>query len=218
MTLPEYAAACFPAGRRVLGVRLQPLCLGHALVLHRLGSPLAGDAAGVPQPADLHLAVEVCARPVPYLPSPWRLRWRAARSVGFTGLGRAREESRFLDGVADFRAYWREAHAHVPEYWPDADARDSGVPMLAALVDGLLRLGYPEALALNTPVSKAVYLLAVHAARNGTLRLMTAEEQQLIAAVRAAGGSRITVEQPDAPANPAEVAALLAAQSCLAHG
>lgn len=194
----------------VFGVPLLPLCLGHALLLHRLGSPLI-TAAATPALADLLLAVEICRRPPPALPSRLRLRWLAAGQVRLTALGRARAEGRFLEGVAEFREYWADAHSRVPDYWPDPDVRDSGVPMLAALVDGLLGLGLDDAAALRCPVSRAVYLLAAHAARAGHLKLRTAEEAALIARARA---QRLVVieEKPDAPPAPAD---LLAAQAAL---
>lgn len=55
------AFATVPQPCRLLGTTLRPFCLGHHLLLKRLGSPLAGDAEAACERADLLVAIAVCA-------------------------------------------------------------------------------------------------------------------------------------------------------------
>lgn len=195
MTEQDYSDALLPEGRAVLGVPLLPLCIGHAVLLHRLRSPVVsslslhpmrGEGRGegtFPQLGDLLLALEICRREPMQLPSRTRMKWLGLRCLRLTELGRLRLENAFLQGVLDFREYWRAALAQWPEIIHNPDAKDLGVPTLAALHAGLLtRFGMSDAEAMQTPISKAVHLLCVDSALKGDLKLKTAEHTAMAAA------------------------------------
>jgi hypothetical protein len=190
MTPAAYSDAMFPEGRTVFGVPLLPLCIGHALLLHRLRSPLIGAPSIARQPApeaeqcsalpglgDLLLAVEICRRPGAQLPSRARMKWLGLQQLRFTELQKLRLEGRHLDGIRDFREYWNAAHGTFPEIIRNPQARDTGVPLLASLQIVLMgRLGFTPADALRTPVSAALWLVAGDSALRGDLKLKTDED------------------------------------------
>lgn len=63
MSRTATAADLVPDAHRVLGTMLRPFSLGHHLLLKRLRSPYASHAEATGDPADLALAVFVCAAP-----------------------------------------------------------------------------------------------------------------------------------------------------------
>lgn len=207
MNLADYSDAWLPEGRTVFGVPLLPLCIGHALLLHRLRSPLVpslsagGEGWGevaLPGLGDLLLALEICRRPALHLPSRARLKWLGLGQLRFTQRQKLRLEGRYLDGLRDFRGYWHDAFARMPATWDDDKdkPRASGVPQLVGLkVRCMSWLGASEAQALATPISRALWDVCAHSALEGNLKLHTAEEEEALAASRAAGGTVITMEE-----------------------
>lgn len=220
MTPTAYSDAMFPEGRTVFGVPLLPLCIGQALLLHRLRSPLV-CSGGLRPPAatdgghrpplqlpglgDLLLALEICRKPGAQLPSRARMKWLGLQQLRFTELQKLRLEGRYLDGIRDFREYWHDAFTHWPGVWAPKDApRDSGVPLLAGLKCRLMAwLHVSEEQALATPIARARWDIAAHAAMEGNLQLRTAEEEALIEAGKRGGGTVITVEGGAPDSDPA---------------
>lgn len=204
MTLTSYSDAMHPEGREVFGVRLPPLCIGHALILHRLRSPLVCREEGtrLPGAGDLLLALELCRHTPPRLPSLARLKRLGLCQLRFTARQKLRLEARHLDGIRDFRAWWNDAFTR-PGVWrgdDDGEPRDSGVPELVALKLRLMAwLHCSEAEALATPVARALWDLSAYSALEGKVRLHTAEEEALLAAARAGGGTKITLSEPETP-------------------
>lgn len=228
MNLLDYSDALLPEGREVFGVRLLPLCIGHALLLHRVRSPLVvgracpqravdssehpSGALGQTRPTmpglgDLLLALEICRLPGVRLPSRARMKWLGVRQIRFTRAQKLRLDGEFLDACLAFRAHWRDAFSRVPGMWQDEkEDVDSGVPGLVGLKLGLMaRFGVSEGEALATPIPRALYDLCAHAALEGKLKLYTAQEEEMMAAVRARKlrGGELRVESPEAPPPPA---------------
>lgn len=153
MAAPRYSEALWPDPVRVAGVRLQPLTLGHALLLQRLRSPYATGAA-VAGLGDLLLAVYVCSRPWKRAAEgihgrwfgPW-IRWRGFRCW--------RDEERHAEA---FARYLADAWA-APRTW--RDGRASGSPRGSDILQVLVvtqrsRWGKSLAAALDTLVAEAV--------------------------------------------------------------
>ena len=59
---PQLYEAQFPDTFRCLGVELQPLSIGHLMLLHRVNSPLIDDAERTVELDDLAFAVLICAQ------------------------------------------------------------------------------------------------------------------------------------------------------------
>lgn len=223
MTISDYSDALLPEGREVFGVRLLPLCIGHALLLHRVRSPLVCGRAELrsassdhpsraqrgptlPGLGDLLLALEICRQPGVQIPSRARMRWLGVRQIRFTSAQKLRLEGEFLDACLAFRAHWRDAFSRMPGIWQDdKEDADRGVPGLVGLKLGLMaRLGVSEPQALATPIARAVYDLCAHAATEGHLKLYTAEEEEMMAAVRSSKlrDGELRVESPEGRQNP----------------
>lgn len=160
-----------PAPRTVFGVPLVPLRVGHALLLHRVrcrmvfgGFQTPAEREGkFPTMRSLLLAVEVCRRVEIRLPWQLRLTWLELCQFRFTELQRLRLEGRFLDGVGEFRAYWRESFHHLPNIWHnDAEERESVGRRLAALKARLIEeMSMSDTEALHTPVARALHDLGI---------------------------------------------------------
>lgn len=176
----RYAEATFPERVWILGRPLQPsCCIGHALLLHRIGSPFvtghgpeATDEVGM---GDLLLALYVCSR-------PWReaavgidkrrTRW-LLKCWGWQ-LRRSNTDAAILRAELQLRDYITQAW-DGPDFWEEQERkgarRKSGAPVLASLKAMLCgTFGYSEERALATPIRVALFDTAAWAETQGAIQ------------------------------------------------
>lgn len=175
-----YCHALFPDTVRAFGVRLQPLTLGHALLLQRLGNPFAGPR---PDPGsvsymDAMVAAYVCSLPI----------GKAARRVNsrlcrwwlqWTWLVRRRcIEKDVTAFIGWFEDQWRS-----PDFTPvrgESAATPRGAEWLHQLVVFVMRSASADHdAALRVPVAVAQYDFLCHEEREGTVRLVEKTDAEL---------------------------------------
>jgi len=180
----RYARACWPDTWRVAGVRLKPYCLGHALLLQRIDSPLTVDTrpdAGIPATA-LVTAVFICSRDWweaseaigKRLPSGWWLR-SALLLLLF-----ALRPLTLWQAVGTFDRYVVSAWDY-PDIWTsnnDGDSREPGSPHLASLKQAGMRLGYSEADTLSMPLALLLWEIAVRGEMEGRHEVVNESEAE----------------------------------------
>ena len=170
-----YFLAALPEPRRVLGVELKPLTLGHRLILQRAEcSFVLGTEATF---ADLVLGVAVCSRSyaaalrflTPGLSERIWLRWRGI--VTWLAVKRGYN----LPAAAEaFRDYIAEA-CRMPHF--SYEENDKAKPIRAP-ADAVLKvalqesLGYSADEALNLPYGQAIYEHLISNARKGHIELV----------------------------------------------
>lgn len=182
----SYTSACFPDRWRILGLRLQPFCLGHALLLERYGSPFAnafqGEPIGEVGFADLLLAIFICSKPYPqaaeamgrglglsYRLFAWRCWWFAWRRP-YAFVGRAAMFQRYMfDGVDGPKTF---SHGE--------SGRPPGTPMLLAVKQAGVIVGYSPAEALTVPWSQLLWEIAARKEAAGLLEVLNDAEREAI--------------------------------------
>jgi len=167
----QYLSALFPDEYRVLGIRMAPYTLGHAMLLERLGSPFvtglpaapeqrsaAQAGARLPGRGDLKLAIALCRRSYP------RALARVRRTLGIGNWSFVIERPWLLDqetqlsGIAQLTDYIR-AFQHRPATWNERPGgREMGTPFLLAVkLTQVMHLGKTDLQALCTPLSAALW-------------------------------------------------------------
>jgi hypothetical protein len=177
--LETFAAARWPDRIRVLGRWMEPLSVGHILLLTRLGHPLVGG----PQPFDavaIGTAVALCSLP-------------ATRAFGHVRTWAFRLRVIYLS----LRAAWnRRAAVQLTRYMVAGSRRPrtrktgsggaSSVPFWLVVLTTLQRdHGMTEAEALDYPAAAAVWICIPGWEANGALQLVSETELQVVADVKA---------------------------------
>jgi hypothetical protein len=192
MTLSErYAEALLPDRIRILGRTLHPYCIGHALLLHRIGSPFVspssplsgerteerGPESGV---GDLLLALWILSRP-----------WQQAAA------GLRKRRTRWLLNLwgwqlrqlnSDLALFHAQCQIQEclgrawdgPDLWEEQAAktnRKSGAPVLASLkvmLCGIFKCSEDQA--LSTPIRVALFDTAAWAETQGAIQWVNEDE------------------------------------------
>lgn len=166
---------------RVSRFRLQPLRVGHALLLQRMESPYghrpgSSDSEGALL-GHVALAVWICGRsPASALArlqgtrSPRDLGWVAWR-INRYGLDRAHVEL-----LAYLRAHWPEM-----AWWKqnDVPTRTLGADFMHRLILTQRRMGLTLDQAMETPLAVAIWDLAAVAEENGAVSLVSERDRKL---------------------------------------
>jgi hypothetical protein len=154
--------------------------LGHALLLQRLGNPLAGRPQETLQtvPAgDLLQALMVCTRPwesaLRMIDTRWERWWMAwnLRRIAQRGPEKAAE---------DLHAYRLAAWPKI-EWWTQSDGkmRTLGADLLQILVGYQRRTGLTLQQALDVPMAVAHWDAAAEAERSGAITIRSERDQTL---------------------------------------
>lgn len=163
---PSFARALLPDRHTAAGVRLRPLSLGHALLLQRLGSPLAARPLSGSQGQSgsdfgrLAQAVCLCSR-------PWRAAWALVdtRRERWWLAWHVRRFARAGEGfVAAVLAWHAEAWPEIP-LWRDTSrtGKARGADLLHVLVlTERKHLGLSLEAALDVPLAAALWDHAAH--------------------------------------------------------
>lgn len=173
-----YAKAIWPDPAACCGVRLRPFCLGHALLLQRLGSPFARDDSTSAGLGDLVTAVYVCSR-------NWRAAARGIRGRWFGFWARWRAFRRWKHEDADAAAWnaYLRAGWFSPKTWKGQDRSGiRGTDAVQILVaTQRLRWGKSIRAALDTPVAEAIMDHLDQLEAGGALRVWGARDDALSA-------------------------------------
>lgn len=179
----HYCRAIYPDRHRVLGRRLRPITVGHAILLHRLRNPILADTTGTvhPEPRALAQAVWVCSlhhRTAAWLADgpAWWSRWLLAPLVrrALREPGAWMQFVRYLSGVLE-----------LPRHWADAGAQQPGGGakswFWAGVHVGLVsQLGLSPRAALDLPIAQAMAMLYVLAEQHGRIESVTEEIAEIL--------------------------------------
>jgi hypothetical protein len=185
MTLADqYARAVWPDPVKILGRTLRPYCIGHALLLHRVGNSFVSegttraegqDISGI---GDLLEALWVCSR-------PWQeavagLRKRRTRWLLRFWDWQLRKPSAAMAVVSaevQLRRYFADAW-RPPDRWDKGhDVSKTGAPILASLKVILMGVFHvSEEKALSWTVSAALWDTAAWNEFEGSVQLVSDSE------------------------------------------
>jgi hypothetical protein len=150
MTDADYLRALYPDRYGVAGVWLKPYCLGHVLLLERIGNPFV-SLEREPELDDLRTALAICKRTYPEA-----LKWIGSRFAPLRTPLLFCSHARFLSGVAQFVDYINSSFQH-PDCWQGM-GRKMGTPFLQSVkLTLMMHLGKTELEALSCPVSLALW-------------------------------------------------------------
>ena len=177
----KFAESVLNLNHRVLGKRLKPFSLWHALLLEATRSPIWAGHGPITLP-DLHAAVAICSNEWP----------KFNLKAGFFTILR---NSCISDDRLQFEgkkliAYFNDYNS-VPMLWTE-DKKDfkekprCPLPLSLDLVAWLVRHGFGEARSWNMPIGLAHwYYIACARQRGGEIDLVSPEEQLVIDQVKA---------------------------------
>ena len=159
----------------VMGLRLVPFSVGHALLLHRMGSPFVygGNASA----QDLVEVAVVCSQPIYESVKTMRssLRWLPLRIM--------RQKVKQADLLKESKAVqkWIEDQSDCPEVLrrPGSGQRSATMPWPERILVGLVNIGFDETTVINMPVIDAERLFLTHAEMNGQVELWSNEQDAL---------------------------------------
>jgi hypothetical protein len=160
---------------KVLGVCLKTFCVGHALALHRLESPVIfGGSITLP---DLIEAVAICAED----PSQAermitsRFRWLLFKLWSF----RLRRMNLLVEKLKFEK--WISSQSNAPEIIHDGAKKSKklSMPWPERILISLMDLGFREETALRMAVIDAERLVLAHAEMHGQVELWSEEQEAL---------------------------------------
>lgn len=180
----SFALALHPNRVRVAGVLLMPFCLGHAILLTRIKSPLAGYWTGEQKEigvADIAWALWICSRHATEahqkLGSWWTIRSikKLANRVADNGsLTTHREIFTYLENGFS-----------GPKMRKESKSTPCGSPLLAMLYASLLsHFHRSDSEAFNTPIALALWNRAALLEENGIAKVWTDSDEELADAAR----------------------------------
>lgn len=165
--LAKILAETGPLAPTVLGVRLVPYTVGHAIVLQRLRSPYV--LGGEINPSDLVEAVLVCSQPplesIKSIKSIWRdaLLWLWGKRIAKMNL--MVESDKFQ--------LWLKEQSTAPEVLVEAGTKSKrpAMPWPERVLVGCVSLGIDADKALQIPIGDAERLILAHAEMHGQVDL-----------------------------------------------
>jgi hypothetical protein len=179
----RYAAAHLPDTWRIMGLRLQPLTLGHGLLLARVGSPwtpfaLLPTPRSVPPLGDLLLALWILAQPwrkaaahLSQRRCRWYLRAWELQAVWLSEATLADHGDRLTSFILE--------NLLPPTLWrnPAAATSRAQAPTLASLkVQLIAQLHLSQDAALDTPLAVAIWDLLTWGESQGTHQFRSESE------------------------------------------
>jgi hypothetical protein len=159
----------------VLGIRMAPFTVGHAILLHRMGSPfvVGGDATA----QDLVEAAVICSQ------EP-RESIKAMRSIiGWIPLRlmRSRVTKANLAAECATMQQWLTDQSDCPEVLqtPGVKSKQAAMPWPERILVGLVSIGFNEQDVLSMPVIDAERLFLTHAEMEGKVELWGDKQEAL---------------------------------------
>lgn len=165
--LAKILAETGPLAPTVLGVRLVPYTVGHAIVLQRLRSPYV--LGGEINPSDLVEAVLVCSQPplesIKSIKSIWRdaILWLWGKRIAKLN----------LFSESDKFQLWLKDQSTAPEVLVEAGTKSKrpAMPWPERVLVGCVSLGIDADKALQIPIGDAERLILAHAEMHGQVDL-----------------------------------------------
>lgn len=169
-----FAEALIPGRHTVAGIALQPLAIGHALLLQKRASPLCGywseNAPSELELGDMALVIWVCSRSAT----------RAMRTMG--GLWMRWQLKRIARRILRVGVF--QTHMDIMRYIAGSfnsprmklgeGSKQMGAPMLGCLQVAMMgHFGCNLAEALNTPISLAMWLRSILLDEKGFAQIWT---------------------------------------------
>jgi len=173
--LADILNAASPATPTVLGLRMEPFTVGHAILLHRLDSPFV--IGGEITSSSLVEAVLVCSQSavesVKTMASPFR--WLPLR------LMRSRVQRSNLVQECEAMKSWIESQTDCPEVLqkPGCRAKRPTMPWPERLLVGLVDIGFSESTVIQMRVADAERLYLTRAEMNGDVELWSDRDEEL---------------------------------------
>jgi len=181
----DYAATIWPDHWRVARCRLEPLSLGHALLLQRLGLSTLRGLGPTPGAGDLALYIAILSRPwrrAVALVDSWRGRW-VLRWLALRLLHPATRAVASVTLERYFAAAWRG-----PRVWTkDNTAAKQDDPLRVLTCTLTQRLGYTHDAALDLPLERALWEACSYLAAEGLLEFYSSDDAHLAALARSEG-------------------------------
>ena len=170
-----------PEPPEVLGLRLVPYTVGHALVLQRLGSPYV--MGGMIGPADLAEAVLVCSQSplqsVRTIKSKWKsvLLWVWSKRISQLNL--VKESDRF--------SLWLKEQSNAPEVLMEAgkSQKRPAMPWPERVLVGCINVGLNADDVIHLPIGDAERLILAHAELHGQVDLWDSQSEAIWQAMNA---------------------------------
>ena len=174
-SLADILSATAKACPMVIGLRMVPFTVGHAILLHRLGSPFV--TGGRATAKDLVEAVVVCSQSaeesIKTMASVFR--WVPLRLM--------RKKVSKSDIVKECHTLqeWIGDKSDCPEVLrqPGAGSREAAMPWPERLLVGLVDIGFTEQTVLNMPVSDAERFFLTNAEMHGQVELWNDKNEAL---------------------------------------
>jgi hypothetical protein len=178
----DYAEAIFPDRTRIAGTTLLPMQVGHALLLRRLGSPLAAPTA-LPYSVTLgQAAVAVFVFSRTQTRAAKRIESRVGQlQISWLGLKLLLRQERNVQALLNYvRRSWQGPTVFVP-----SDRKQNAQPgdgdALRTLVGTLTsRIGVTMQEAMELPLTQALWEVCGYWAQEGGLRFASPQEQEIM--------------------------------------
>lgn len=166
-----YAEGYFPDAFRIGGMPMQPMTLGHVLLIERVAPPFAPWRATEERigSGSVMLFVAIVTRP-----------WRAAAAVlgrsSWTWRWKAHRITRRVNGdpraAVTVEAYLK-AQVNIPEavHWQRDGMVPTGAEMSHALMVSLMQMGHSRSEAMDTPLRLALWDQMLVQEQNGSVSL-----------------------------------------------
>jgi len=187
--------AAIPEPFRILGLKLRPLSLGRYRLLRRFDVAFVCEEPALPRPGDLVLGVYICSKRCDEFLSLldsgdcWKEMEVWGNQIFKTGPWRKILPRRFqkpepfdyLQKVNLFKRYLNES-VEVPKYWDEESNNIGSGAHWSQSVELVLRgeLGWGKDEIDEQPISKAISDYYKWLENKGAIRLMTANEIQMI--------------------------------------
>lgn len=194
----QYCRAALPDPVTVLGLRLRPFCIGHAILLQRLGNPFW--ASGQATADDLAVAAMICSRTYEdglamLTEGPGFL--MRCRLAGVRALLRVSPQ-RFQIRVALMASYVRDANSAGPDVWEDDTEdprRTTGMQPLVSMHLAAMRSGLTSSEALNMPLGQALWTIVADACARGRARIVSDRDREVAEMAAKMGLSKLPARE-----------------------
>lgn len=187
---PTFAAAVFPDTWQIGATRLHTHCLGHALLLQRLGNPYAeARANAVPELGALVMAAYVCSRDPEVAAARaggwWCRNWGVRQAI-LWGATHADREAEFRLYIA---AAWQSPEFRIPGKRSGPASAAGADPLHVLWMHRRMQMGESEAQAMRCPLLRARWDLLAWAEQQGAIEIIGSDaeerEDEFLAACRA---------------------------------
>jgi hypothetical protein len=162
----SFYRAFFAMDHRILGKRIRPYCLGHALVLEAINSPFVSTNGNDEiTPEDCLIAIKVLGMAHPFAPNLKPSFWDRIKTFRL-----GRNKLKFRQTAMLITAHIAE-HRSAPKFWKPIERENKGggltAPWLLSLLAGMMRLGYSEREVLEMSMGRLLWIDAAAAEREG---------------------------------------------------